>query len=179
MPLPLFQKEDRYGMNLVFRSSNNGGFHKFLRSQEPYGLDAHSSCASARDAPPFTLFQMCKGWREIDMLNPTGYEWYSACSIQDQAEKDQCLALVRQIVMRMHNDGFVHGDIRAASTLYAKTHNNGMKVILIDFDSSGVEGMARYPFLPFSIPYSPDAVPGCLVSRSHDIWRLETTDRFS
>ena len=178
MPPPILQEGDRYGMNLVFRTSNTDGFHKFLRSQAPYGLDAHSSCALAGDAPTFTIVQVCRGWRRIDMLNPTGYEWSSARSIQNQAEKDQCLSLVRQIVTRMHANGFVHGDLRAANALYGKAHNNGTKVILIDFDSSGVEGVARYPFLPFSIQYSPGAVPGCLVSRSHDLWRLETTDRF-
>ena len=61
----------------------------------------------------------------------------------------------------MHNDGFVHGDLRAANALYGKTQNNRTKVLLIDFDASGVEGTARYPFLPFSIPYSPDAAAWC------------------
>ena len=32
------------------------------------------------------------------------------------------LSLVGQIATRMHNDGFVHGDLRAADALYGKTH---------------------------------------------------------
>ena len=178
IPPPILKEEDRFGMNLVFRTLNTSGFQKFQRSQEAYGLDAHTWCVSNGDAPPFTLVEVCPGWRRIDMSNPTGYEWSSASSIQDQAEKDHCLSLVREIVTRMHNNGFVHGDLRAANTLYGRTQNNRRKVLLIDFDASGVEGAARYPFLPFSIPYSPDAAPGGLVSRSHDLWRLETTDRF-
>ena len=40
------------------------------------------------------------------------------------------LSLVGQIATRMHNDGFVHGDLRAADALYGKTHTG--------FDSLGV-----------------------------------------
>ena len=127
-----------------------------------------------------TLVDVCPGCRGIDMLNPGGYDWSSASSIQGDADKDQCLSLVRHAVARMHRNGYVHGDLRAANVLCGKTQNDASitKVLLVDFDASGAEGTARYPFLPFTIPYAPDALPGGLVSLSHDLWRLETTDRF-
>ena len=182
MAPPILREQVRCGVNLVFRAPQNDGlaFQKFLRSQEPYGLDAHTFCASVGDAPSVTLVEFCPGWKRIDMLNPGGYEWSSASSIQGDAEKDQCLSLVRHAVARMHRNGYVHGDLRAANVLCGKSQNDAsiMKVLLVDFDASGAEGTARYPFLPFTISYAPEALPGGLVSRSHDLWRLETAHRF-
>ena len=106
--------------------------------------------------------------------------WILAHGATDPGVRAEIIAAVRQVLLEMHNAGFVHGDVRAGNVLY-KAKNNGpenMRVMLIDFDSAGRAGTARYSILPFSIAYAPTAVPGGLVTAEHDNWRTETVDRF-
>ena len=179
LPQPLVTEDSRLGYNLVFRR-HDGSYHKYLRATESYGTDAHSWCAAQGYAPNFNVLDLCPSWRRIEMSSTnTNEHWVLAHRASDPATRAAILVAVRHVLLEMHNAGFVHGDVRAGNVLYRIEDGTGsMRVMLIDFDSSGRAGTIRYSILPFSIPYAPAAVPGGLVTAEHDNWRTETTDRF-
>lgn len=179
LPQPLVTEDIRLGYNLVFRRQD-GSYHKYLRATESYGTDAHSWCAAHGYAPTFKASDLCPSWRRIEMSSTnTNVHWTLALVASAPDIRAAILVAVRQVLLELHSAGFVHGDVRAANVLYRIDDGTGnMLVMLIDFDSSGTAGIARYSILPFSIPYAPAAVPGGLVTAEHDNWRTETTDRF-
>jgi len=178
LPPPLVTEDRRQGYNLVFRR-HDGSYHKYLRATESYGTDAHDWCAAQGYAPTFTIVDLCPSWRRIEMksTNINNQNWILAYGVTDPAIRAAILVAVQQVLSEMHSAGFVHGDVRAGNVLY-RAEDDGMRVKLIDFDSAGRAGTARYSILPFSIAYAPSAVPGGLVTAEHDNWRAETTDRF-
>ena len=181
IPRPLVTEDLRLGYNLVFRC-RDGSYHKYLRATESYGADAHGWCAAQGYAPSFNAVDLCPSWRRIEMssTNTNNEHWVLAHGATDPATRAAILVAVRQVLIEMHNAGFVHGDVRAGNVLYrAEEDDTGsMRVMLIDFDSAGRAGTARYSILPFAIAYAPTAVPGGLVTAEHDNWRAERTDRF-
>jgi serine/threonine protein kinase len=107
------------------------------------------------------------------------HQWALAHSAVDPTTRASILARVQEVLCEMHAAGFVHGDARAGNVLYkVDAENVHSQVMLIDFDSAGYVGTARYSILPFSIAYAPGAEPGGLVKAEHDNWRAETIDRF-
>jgi serine/threonine protein kinase len=55
---------------------------------------------------------------------------------------------VPEIVQKLHDAGFVHGDIRSANLLVDRstlTSKDGIKIHFIDFDWAGRQGEAVYP----------------------------------
>ena len=181
LPQPLVMEDSRLGYNLVFRR-HDGSYHKYLRATESYGADAHDWCAAQGYAPTFSAVDLCPSWRRIEMSNTNANKqhWTLAHGVTDPAVRAVILVAVQQVLFKMHNAGFVHGDVRAGNVLYRAEEDGmgSMRVMLIDFDSAGRAGTARYSILPFSIAYAPAAVPGGLVTAEHDNWRAETTDRF-
>jgi serine/threonine protein kinase len=73
---------------------------------------------------------------------------------------------VRGILNRLHDNGFVFGDLRGANIMIT---NNG-KVKFVDFDWAGNENVSRYPlFLSRQIQW-PEGVEGLAVmKKSHDL----------
>ena len=184
LPRPLVTEDSRLGYNLVFRRYD-GSYHKYLRATESYGTDAHGWCAAQGYAPSFSAVDVCPSWRRIEMTSTMNanneQDWILAHGATDPAVRTAILVAVQQVLFELHNAGFVHGDVRAGNVLYHRAKEDGtgrMRVMLIDFDSAGRAGTARYSILPFATAYAPAAVPGGLVTAEHDNWRAETTDRF-
>ena len=127
----------------------------------------------------FTVVDICTTWRRVEMRNINiGQQWILAHVTTNPAIRAVVLASIQQVLLEMHNVGFVHGDARAGNVENRIDENENMYVMLIDFDSAGNAGTARYNALPFSISYTPGAEPGGLVTAEHDNWRAETIDRF-
>ena len=179
LPPPLVTEDTRIGHNLVFRGSD-GSYHKYLRVKEPYGTAVHTWCTSRGYAPNFSVVDVCPTWRRIKMesANRDGQQWALAHSVTAPSTRTAILACVQHVLREMHRAGYVHGDVRAGNLLYQENLERRIRVMLIDFDSAGNAGTARYNILPFSIAYSPGAEPGGLIKAEHDDWRAETVDRF-
>ncbi|KAG5349563.1 hypothetical protein C0989_003113, partial [Termitomyces sp. Mn162] len=80
---------------------------------------------------------------------------------------------VKIIVQTLHQNGFVHGDIRAANLLIdpASLASDDVQVHLIDFDWAGRAGEVRYPIgLNCETVIRPKEVQGGkLITQAHDI----------
>ena len=73
-------------------------------------------------------------------------------------------------VKKMHNQGFVHGDMRLSNLMVGP--NDSVKII--DFDWSGKVGEAVYPpLLNPEIDWHPDVKAGAKILPTHDLYMLD------
>jgi serine/threonine protein kinase len=70
------------------------------------------------------------------------------------------------LVARLHDNGMVHGDLREDNIV---VDTRDFSVVLLDFDWSGLEGTARYPFqLNLDIDWEAPVKLGGLVQKKHN-----------
>lgn len=111
-------------------------------------------------------------WKMVVMEECTGggHVWWDVAG-------ETIYQQVRDAVRVLHENGFVHGDLRSQNIMLDKA----LRIRVIDFDWAGKEGVARYPNdLSPDIPWPAGAKPGALISREHDqYWvRRLLTPRF-
>jgi len=89
------------------------------------------------------------------------------------AEKEKVRHKVTSMVRMLHQEGFVHGDIREANILIddKSLTSDDMRIYLIDFDWAGPIGEVKYPAEVNKITVRrPDGVEGGgLITEQHDI----------
>ena len=76
-------------------------------------------------------------------------EWVLGVEIGEKAEQLMVHQKVREHVLTLHHQGFVHGDIRPQNVLVKRpvTGHGALSVWLVDFDWAGEINKAKYPFL--------------------------------
>ncbi|KAG2365182.1 hypothetical protein BDR07DRAFT_699102 [Suillus spraguei] len=141
---------------------------KFARH---YSKEVHQRCASGGFAPALYGFEhLPGGWFMIVMEMIT--EDY--CCLANLSAPYPHGDAIAKALQSLHEEGYVHGDIRDINIMVKRDCSPGFK--LMDFDWSGIIGEARYPmnvsrgiFL-----WRPDgAVDGQLILAEHDIQMLE------
>jgi hypothetical protein len=112
-------------------------FVKFVRR---YSKEAHLKCASLGFAPALRGFDLIPGgWYMVVMdLLREGYHGLDQSDAKGSFQNE-----IREKVERLHQEGFVHGDIRTTNIMVDKKGSPGM--MLVDFDWSGEIGQTRYP----------------------------------
>ncbi len=84
-------------------------------------------------------------------------------------EKNELKKRILEALKIMHNNDFVHGDIRFENIMAKLNSNNKWIVKFIDFDWSGYNGKAEYPqFLNKEIPWHNDVQRLGKIFRDHD-----------
>ncbi|KAG8214294.1 hypothetical protein J3R82DRAFT_9243 [Butyriboletus roseoflavus] len=117
---------------------------KFVRT---YSKDAHLASAAPallghRDIPS------C-GWSVVVMELLEEPDLVSGVKIFDKDGQRMVSDKVREHVSALHQQGFVHGDIRAQNILVRRPdagHGDSLSVRLVDFDWAGETNKAKYPF---------------------------------
>ncbi len=142
---------------------------KFVRQ---YGIEAHQTCADLGIAPKlFGYENVLGGWKIIVMeFLEDGYELLTL------HETTEVKNAVKEAVVKMHNAGFVHGDLRCENILYRKKqriddNNDQVDIAIVDFDWAGkVEQKTTiYPsFLNPEIMRHDDACAGHQILQEHD-----------
>jgi serine/threonine protein kinase len=95
--------------------------------------------------------------------------WLSA-SVE---EHGQILDEVEKAVRVLHDHNYVHGDIRSPNILVGRT-NDCVKIMLIDFDWSGKEGMVSYPYDLNDLIKWPEGVQNLgTIQKEHDLVMLD------
>jgi len=76
---------------------------------------------------------------------------------------------VTDVVWRMHNAGFVHGDLRDTNILVDVTANNdGVKIV--DWDWAGAQGSVEYPIsINLQVPCAAAVGGGATIDMAHDM----------
>ena len=120
---------------------------KFVQT---YSKDAHLASAAKGGAP--TLLShgdvLSCGWSVVMMELLEEPEWMSGLEIGEKAEQSMVREKVREHVLTLHQQGFVHGDIQPQNVLVKRPrHGHTLSVRLVDFDWAGETNKAKYPFL--------------------------------
>jgi hypothetical protein len=139
-----------------------------------YSAEAHQSLASHGLAP---ILWQCKeipgGWIAIVMDKSRYLLLYSLHLSKEEKEKVQSKVIM--VLKKLHNQGFVHGDIQDINLLVdhdslASSDVNNVRVHFIDFDWAGRVGEAKYPIgVNTESVLRPDGVDdGELITKEHD-----------
>ena len=146
---------------------------KFVRT---YSKDAHLASAAKDGAP--TLLGYCDilscGWSVVVMEFLEEPEWVSGLEIIENAQQHMVRDEVREHVLALHQQGFVHGDVRPQNIIVKlPEHGHALCVRLVDFDWAGETNKAKYPFLmnpDLGYGFRPSGVKGGgIITVEHDL----------
>ena len=119
---------------------------KFTRR---YSEDAHRFLAQLGYAPRLrAVMRLPGGWNMVVMDYSNYKQLYE--SILEMSAELRCAitAKVLEVVQKLHDAGFVHGDLQSSNVLVdcrVSTSKDGIKIHLIDFDWAGRQGEVVYP----------------------------------
>lgn len=161
------KKLDRYVYQAKMEYDNGSpSQHVIVKFAKRYSEICHRTCQGLGIAP--RLFA-CKwipgGWCVVIMEQLMEY---GSLSVQDKKLSIQKKAV--ESAKKMHNQGFVHGDMRLSNLMVGP--NDSVKII--DFDWSGKVGEAVYPpLLNPEIDWHPDVKAGAKILPAHDLYMLD------
>ncbi|CAG8616235.1 8093_t:CDS:2, partial [Paraglomus brasilianum] len=130
-----------------------------------YSEECHSTCQELEIAP--RLFS-CKwipgGWCVVIMEQLMEYDSLSSLA---QDKKLLIQKKTMESVKKMHNQGFVHGDMRLSNIMAGP--NDSVKIIDFDWSGNSKVGEAVYPpLLNPDIDWHPDVKAGAEILPDHD-----------
>ncbi|KAF9235326.1 hypothetical protein BU15DRAFT_89607 [Melanogaster broomeanus] len=139
---------------------------KFVRR---YSSKVHLWCASMECAPSLRGFEPIPGgWFMVIMdALPPDY----VCLDEFQASPG-CLHRIKEKLVQLHQENYVHGDIRSTNIMVLKDETRFM---IVDFDWAGEIGETRYPMNVnrTQIQRPEGAVDGALIQAGHDTAMLD------
>jgi serine/threonine protein kinase len=114
-----------------------------VKFSQQYSIDAHRFCASLNFAPQvYEHMHLEAGWQCIVM------EWIEVEPWTPTLPPD-VLPVYKQkvgdIVKVMHENNFVHGDLRTNNVLWSRQEDQSIRVVVVDFDFAGRVNEATYP----------------------------------
>ncbi|KAF8623880.1 hypothetical protein AX15_006152 [Amanita polypyramis BW_CC] len=158
---------------LIFRGEISDTHEKIcIKFVQHYSLEVHSFCASISCAPKLLAFEpLPGGWYMVIMEDLNDYfDLFRSSLAPDRM--DAVKERLNDVLGRMHQQGFVHGDIRNVNVMI----KDGpiLVVMLVDFDWAGRIGEARYPMnVNREDVYRPaGAVDNELILAEHDMSML-------
>jgi len=164
-----FQYVARLGKKLAFecRTKNDEGSRLLVKfSAWGYSKEAHQALANADLAPKLRAMKILPCGTTVavmDFVEHVGHDM----SVWNVAWKEH----LREAVRVLHERSLVHGDLRKLNLLFS----TGGRLRLVDFDFSGKENVARYPWaLNTSNIQWPDGVaPRAFLKKAHDFELME------
>ena len=151
-------------LNWLFVAKRNGKdvVVKFCRSY--YGGDVHTFLADLEKAPKLLQTEILPGnWRVVVMEKAEGPQL--RIPVNEQVKMD-----LKTTVNKMHDKGYVHGDLRPQNILVL-TDNT---ICILDFDWAGKEGEVRYPQeLNTSSKWHHGVKCGGLIFKEHDLYLID------
>ena len=140
-----------------------------------YGEEAHRAMMESGIVPKlYACENLAGGWKGVAMAYVGDrFKMYFELETEDPPAVKPIL---ERAVSKIHEMGFVHGDLRGPNILCRKAPK-GMKVFIIDWDMSGRVGEVTYPLmLNPRVARHPDAKPGMRIQKEHDQYMLHNID---
>ena len=166
---------------LLFLVETEEGRRMVVKFCRRYSVDAHRLCAEQCRAPRLeSVKELAGGWRMIVM------EYVEATPLSSlRSERgwnsERIVNQVKECIARLHDCGYVHGDLRDNNILVADG-NSGIltEAVVIDFDWAGRSGVDRYPlFMNHAAVKWPDgAADGEYLQKEHDIEWISRLERW-
>ncbi|KAG1708020.1 hypothetical protein DVH05_024705 [Phytophthora capsici] len=138
-----------------------------IKFSKRYGKEVHEYCSKVGFAPELLFYEsLPNGWVFIVMEE---LQLVPLRKANDRATvRDQLL----KIQKALRDMSFVHGDLRENNVLWDSVKN---RVVLIDFDWSGQDGVATYPpFMNTEIAWPSGAECGKPLRVAHDEYWFES-----
>ncbi|KAK1934320.1 WD repeat-containing protein 5B [Phytophthora citrophthora] len=145
----------------VFKATHDGN-NVIIKFAKRYGREVHEYCSSAGFAPKLLFYEsLPNGWVFVVM------EQLLLCPLRHadgEIVRDQLL----KIKNTLKDKSFVHGDLREHNVMWDTSKS---RVVLIDFDWSGRDGVDTYPpFMNAEIAWPQGAVCGKPLRVDHDAY---------
>lgn len=119
---------------------------KFTRR---YSEDAHRFLAQLGYAPRLrAVVRLPGGWNMVVMDYSNYKQLYESMPQMSKEQQYAITAKVIEVVQKLHDAGFVHGDLQSSNVLVdcgMSTSKDDIKIHLIDFDWAGRQGEVVYP----------------------------------
>ena len=158
----------RMQSRLVFSAKISGKESELIvKFASRYNRDVHIHCHSLGFAPAL-LYTGRVGMYTVVVMEKLPLRRISRADItRNPAIADQ----IAYIASQFKEKGYVHGDMRECNVLYDPTAN---KVVLIDFDWAGLDGVDVYPpFMNPDIKWPEGASTGKPLRHEHDLFWLK------
>lgn len=155
-------------------------FRAHLRCKEPtslcikfsrrYSKDAHEVAFDLGLAPKLYAVNHVYGWFMVVMEDASA-NYMTLCDLRKDSAIESARSQVASDLVRLHNKGFVHGDVRDVNILVSRPEAPLQPAImLVDWDWAGQEGQAKYPHsMNPEVPRPRDATAGGLITALHDM----------
>ncbi|KAF8325651.1 uncharacterized protein EI90DRAFT_2931653, partial [Cantharellus anzutake] len=112
----------------------------FIKFTHRYSKDAHLKCVALKCAPALEGFQDIPGGWHMVVMGLIGDDYHELrCSDMKASFKSE----IERKVTDLHQNEFVHGDIRTTNIMVRKDGKPG--ILLVNFDWAGKIGEVRYP----------------------------------
>ena len=148
---------------------------KFTRR---YGIEAHRYCAELGLAPKvYGIERLAGGWKAVIMA----YLDSDFVTLYKRTLDGQIVAAMREAVRKMHEGGFVHGDLRDVNILYRRRRHHHRQdivdIVFVDWDWAGLAKEVKYPaMMNMEVLRHPDAVPHQFICGEHDDFLLDAIE---
>ncbi|KAL3669398.1 hypothetical protein V7S43_005794 [Phytophthora oleae] len=137
-----------------------------IKFSKRYGKEVHEFCSTAGFAPELLFYEsLPNGWIFVVM------EKLSLLPLR-QANAATARNQLFRIITALRAASFVHGDLRESNVMWDSVKN---RVVLIDFDWSGKDGVDTYPpFMNAEIAWPSGAECGKPLRVAHDEYWIES-----
>jgi serine/threonine protein kinase len=171
-----FTYRSRIDEKLVFRASVDGDVEGGLcvKFTKRYSENAHRFLANLGYAPQLREVTSLPGGWTMVVMDFSPYAQLSELLMPSVESPRFVKSKIRDIVQKLHDNGFVHGDIRENNILVEPetlTSKDDCSVHLIDFDWAGKDQEVRYPGRVNTVTVRrPNGVSdGELITKGHDM----------
>jgi serine/threonine protein kinase len=172
-----FTYRSRIDRKLVFSASVDGSVENedlCVKFTKRYSEEAHQFLANLGYAPKLRkVTSLPADWTMV-VMDFSQYHGLFDLFLPSLESASLIKSKIRDIIQKLHDNGFVHGDIRNTNILVdpkTLTTKDGCSVHLIDFDWAGRDQEVKYPARVNNISVRrPDGVSdGELITKSHDM----------
>jgi serine/threonine protein kinase len=137
-----------------------------IKYTRQYSLDARQLLSDAGLAPELHGFESIPGgWKMVVMQYMD--KSYQLLSKLEHKNRELFKDSIQQSVSLLHENGFVHGDLRPSNVLVSKSDS---QALLIDFDAAGKANEVVYPpnLNTVDIEWPEGVIDGVPITMAHD-----------
>ena len=125
----------------------------YIKFTQRYSVELHEFCASKKLAPAILGFEKLSGGWYAVVMEKIDEVYFSRGRLSVEHKKHirehvgRLKKSVSKLVDEFHGKGFVHGDLRLENFVFTESEG-ALKMLLVDFDWGGKEGVAVFPPIP-------------------------------
>jgi hypothetical protein len=170
-------KEDKTSNGLGSYNTVDKSSILVVKFVQRYGVEAHQALATAHLAPHLHYYGSI--WPEIPDATPwrmVVMEFLEGRMLSEESSYSPAICeAIRNAVKLLHEQGLVHGDLRAPNIIVMPTAN-GHAARIVDFDWAGKNGEVKYPHdvnLHAKLGWARGVRPLGLIEPKHDMHMIK------